>query len=142
MIRPRWEGLGWSIVIMGVALTSYYSVIVAWILIYLWDSLKDLLPWLTEVAELFFTNRVLNVWEDPNDKPNVPGPISSDQAIALAVFWILTFLFLGFGRQVLSKVTYVTVLMPMIFMTTMTARTAFLDGAWDGIAFEPKYLLS
>ena len=147
MIRPRWQGLGWSIVLMVVALTSYYSVIVAWVLIYLWNSLKDPLPWLVgDGAESFFTDTVLNVWENgPHDKPSGPGPISPSQAGALAIYYVITFLFFAFGRDILSRVTYVTVIMPVVLMAIMVFRTAFLQGASDGIEFyigrfEPEYL--
>ena len=50
-------------------------------------------------------------------------------------FWIFNFFAVGFGRGTLSKVTYVTVLLPVILMTVLVFRTAFLEGAGDGIAF-------
>jgi len=41
----------------------------------------------------------------------------------------------GFGSDILSKITYVTVYMPVVLMLILVIRTPFLEGAGDGIEF-------
>ncbi|ESO08856.1 hypothetical protein HELRODRAFT_140021, partial [Helobdella robusta] len=44
-INPLFKGLGYSMVITNVIITSYYNVIISWILYYVFASLNSVLPW-------------------------------------------------------------------------------------------------
>jgi SNF family Na+-dependent transporter len=49
--------------------------------------------------------------------------------------WIITFFSVSFGKKLLAKITYVTVLMPVVLMIVLLIVTVRQPGASDGIAF-------
>ena len=51
------------------------------------------------------------------------------------VMWIITFFSVSFGKKLLAKITYVTVLMPVVLMIVLLIVTVRQPGASDGIAF-------
>jgi SNF family Na+-dependent transporter len=125
---------------------SYYGMVVAYSLPYIWNSLKDPLPWIEEGAENFWHDTVLNSYEDLDTASGL-GPIQANLAIALVCFWAIVFLTVGFGREILAKITYVTVSLPVLLIIILVLRTAFLEGASSGIKFyigkfEAEYLLN
>lgn len=145
-IRPRWQSLGIASGCMTFLFLCYYGMVVAYSLPYIWNSLKDPLPWIEGGAESFWYNTVLNSYDDLESAGGL-GPIQGNLAAALIVFWTIVFMTVGFGREILAKITYVTVLLPVLIIVILVLRTAFLEGAGDGIKFyigkfESKYLLN
>lgn len=51
------------------------------------------------------------------------------------VMWIITFFSVSFGKKLLAKITYVTVIMPVVLMIVLLIVTVQQPGASDGIAF-------
>jgi SNF family Na+-dependent transporter len=134
-IRPRWASLGVASGCLLFIVLSYYGMVVAYTFPYLWNSLKTPLPWLEQGAEEFWFDHVLNQYEDIHNKPWGLGPIQSHLAWSLLAFWILVFLTVGFGKHLLAKVTYVTVIMPVFLMVILVLRSVVLEGAGQGLAF-------
>jgi SNF family Na+-dependent transporter len=97
--------------------------------------MKTPLPWVEIGAEEFWFKNVLNQYEDINDKPWGIGPIQANLAWSLLGFWILVYATAGFGKHILAKITYVTVLLPVFLMIVLVIRTVFLEGAGEGLAF-------
>ena len=143
-IRPRWQSLGIASGCMLFLFLCYYGMVVAYSLPYIWNSLKDPLPWIEDGAESFWTNSILNSYDDLSQASGL-GPIQANLATSLILFWVMVFMTVGFGRDVLAKITYVTVLLPVLIITILVLRTGFLEGAKDGIKFyigkfEAEYL--
>lgn len=78
---------------------------------------------------------ILNSYDDINDKPPGPGPIQWRLAVALLVFWCITFFSVAFGKNILSNITYVTVTMPVVLMIILVIFSAIQPGARAGIEF-------
>jgi len=156
MIRPRWRSLGWGQAIMLFFVISYYNVLLAYTMNYIYYSLQDPLPWtvlpealtnLTSPASFFWRSNVLNKY-DPlgvvdNHTTDVKehligqplGGVQGNLAGGLFVVWLIVFFALAFGKDVLAKVTYVTVVGPVVLMVIMVFQTTQMEGAGEGIKF-------
>jgi len=113
---------------------SYYAQVVAYTLPYIIDSCKDPLPWVENGAEDHWRFGVLEGYAEGEEKSGLGGIIPR-LAISLFCFWIICLLSASFGSDILSKITYVTVFMPVVLMLILVIRTPFLEGAGDGIEF-------
>ena len=99
---------------------AYYNVMVSYAAIYMLGSLQSPLPW-TEAAvdmglaaarnqsasEYFWAHVVLNKFDRLEGQGL--GPVQPMIAAALLGVWTLVFFSLVFGKAVLAKVTWVTV---------------------------------
>jgi SNF family Na+-dependent transporter len=130
-IRPRWKSLGVAASAMLFLILSYYGMVVGYTFPYLWNSLQHPLPWMEPGAQRFWFQNVLN--RDTNHSG--PGGIQGQLAFSLLLFWGIVFWCVSFGKKILSKITFVTVLLPVVLMLILVCRTVFLAGAWDGIRF-------
>jgi len=133
MIHPRWTGLGFGQVIMLFWVIPYYNVLVAYACIYIAGSLSDPLPWIGDSAKYWNVN-VLNNYAGNYDGVGLGG-IHWQLAVALLVVWLIIALSVAFGKQILAKVTWVTVLGPVFLLIVLLVRSVMLDGAADGIKF-------
>lgn len=134
-VRPRWKALGIASGLMLFVILCYYGMVIAYTLPYIWNSLKDPLPWIATGAESFWLNFVLNTVDEQSETVGGLGAAQGNLVASLFVFWIIVFMTVGFGREVLAKITYVTVLLPVFLVVVLVLRTAFLEGAGDGVAF-------
>lgn len=136
-IHPRWTSLGYASGIMLFFTLAYYAMVNAYTLPFVFNSLKDPLPWLAEGtnSESFWTNDILNSFPDVHDKEAGLGGLQWNLVFSLLGFWVLVLLSAGFGKKVLAKVVYVTVTLPVVLVAILVARAVFLDGAADGIEF-------
>lgn len=144
-IRPRWKGLGIATGLILFIILCYYGMVVAYTLPYIWNSLQEPLPWIAEGAENFWLNEVLGLADAQLEDPSGLGGVRANLVVALFAFWIIVFMTVGFGREVLAKITYVTVLLPVGLVVILVIRTVALEGAGDGIQFyigrfDVKYL--
>ena len=122
-IRPRWRSIGYAQALMLFYALAYYNVLVSYATIYMMGSLQSPLPW-TEAAidmtlaaqhnqsasEYFWAHVVLNKFDSLEGQGL--GPVQPKIAAALLGVWTLVFLSLVFGKAVLAKVTWVTVVRP------------------------------
>lgn len=130
-IRPRWKSLGYAAGGMLFVVLAYYAQVVAYTLPYILASCEDPLPWIEQGAESYWTDTILNSYADGEEKVGLGG-LESRLAISLIVFWMITLVSTSFGKEILAKVTYVTVFMPVILMLILVIRAPFLDGAGAG----------
>eukprot|EP00039_Didymoeca_costata_P033284 m.41648 g.41648 ORF g.41648 m.41648 type:complete len:629 (+) comp9794_c0_seq1:235-2121(+) len=153
MLRPRWESLAYAQSLICFIVASYFQILLAYTLIYLLNSCYDPLPWadtastnyslstnatletLRGNAEIFWNDKVLHKPIDPPEGSVSPGMLQWDLCFALFLVWSICFFAIAFGRDVLSKVTYVTVFGPIVLMLILVIRTATLDGAGNGVEF-------
>lgn len=136
-IHPRWTSLGYASGAMLFFALAYYAMINAYTLPYIYNSLKDPLPWLEEGTdpETFWNTNILNSFPDVHDKDPGLGGIQWNLAASLFAFWMIVLASAAFGKKILSKIIYVTVILPVVLVLILVFRTIFLDGASDGIKF-------
>lgn len=135
-IRPRWLSFGWAQFLLLFIVQSYFSVVITYTLPYIVGSCQTPLPWTDgTTSQEYWEDTILNSYDDLNDKPPGPGPIQWRLAVALLVFWIITFFSVAFGKNVLSLITYVTVIMPVVLMIILVIVSALQPGALEGIQF-------
>lgn len=145
-IRPRWRSIGYAQALMLFYALAYYNVLVSYATIYMMGSLQSPLPW-TEAAidmtlaaqhnqsasEYFWAHVVLNKFDSLEGQGL--GPVQPKIAAALLGVWTLVFLSLVFGKAVLAKVTWVTVVGPVLLLGVLLVQTLTLDGAADGVSY-------
>lgn len=135
-VHPRWEALGFAQGLMIFVVSTFFNVLIAYAMVYVGASLIDPLPWAgngTE-AEDFWKQTVLNEWPKEEGIPGLGG-VQWNLTLGLLVVHIMNFLAISFGKDVLAKVTYVTVIGPVILLAILLFQTTRLPGAWDGITF-------
>ncbi|CAE8623352.1 unnamed protein product [Polarella glacialis] len=132
MIPPRWDGLAYGQALILLLVMAYYNVLLAYAIIYIAGSLVDPLPWAAD-SKNYFNAEVLNGYDDYIDKGL--GPVQWKLALALLVVWLIVFASLAFGKKILTKVTWVTVVGPIVMLVVLLIRSVTLDGAADGIKF-------
>lgn len=131
MIRPRWRSLGWAQVSMVAVLLAYYNVLLAYSCIYIIGSCVSPLPWKSKGSEFYWNNDVLNNFSEKGPMGDVQWKI----AVSLLFVYMLVFFSVGFGKKVLTDITWVTVVGPVCLMIILFCRTVGLPGAEDGIEF-------
>jgi len=140
MVHPRWLGIAYGQVWMLLTALSYYNVLIGYCCVYIVGSLREPLPWNDNgqqgalSAEDFWQREVLNKYTGGLEGQGL-GPLQWKLVVALLAVWIMVFLSLAFGKQALAKVTWVTVVGPVVLLVVMLVRTSQLKGAGDGIAF-------
>ena len=96
-VRPFLWGLGAYVTWAAFMVVSYYNVIMAWSLEYLYYSFQSPLPWgdTTETAEDFFFDRVLRMGKgDGGDRWTLHdgmGALNWPLLLALLAQWLLVF---------------------------------------------------
>ena len=131
MIRPRWRALGWAQVIMVAVIIAYYNVLLAYTCIYIVASCEYPLPWENSGSETYWNEEVLNSYRSGS----ALGGVQWKLALSLIFVYLLVFLAVGFGKKMLSKITWITVVGPVLLMIILFFRTIILPGAANGIAF-------
>ena len=117
-IRPRWLSFGWAQFLLLFIAQTYFSMVITYTLPYIAGSCQEPLPWTDGVtSKEYWTETILNQYDDLNDKPVGPGPIQWRLAVSLLVFWLITFFSVAFGKNVLAQITYVTVIMPVVLVS-------------------------
>lgn len=152
-IKPRWEGLALSQFVMVAIVQSYFVMIIGYTVPYMFNSCIDPLPWVVhkDGSEGYWYEQVLGLREySPSTIEDVNGTstTSIDELVdvdgiemkwtlvaSLLFVWVIIFFASSFGKRILSDVTYVTVLLPVILMVILIIRTTALPGAIDGIEF-------
>jgi SNF family Na+-dependent transporter len=133
MIHPRWAGLGYAQAVLLFLTLSYYNILLAYAAIYIGGSLIDPLPWASD-SEAYWNNNVLNNFGGNYDGESFGG-LHWPLVIALLFVWVLVYLSLAFGKEVLARVTWVTVVGPILMLAILLVRALTLEGAGDGIKF-------
>jgi len=135
-IHPRWEGLGIAQITMTFLCSTLYSVVIGYAVVYVYGSLQDPLPWegSQQAAEDYWANSVLNRWPNGGEGQFLGG-IQMPVALGLFIVHLMNFAAVAFGTEVLEKVTWVTVVGPLVLLAILLVQALRLDGAMDGISF-------
>ena len=125
-IKKKLSGLGWWALFTAFIVISYYVVIMAWSLIYLFASFGT--QW-SEDPETYFSSNVLQLSESVDSI----GTIVPAIFIALLINWIFIYFAIRKGVKSVSKVVMITVPLPIILLIVLLIRAFTLDGAIIGI---------
>ena len=130
-IKHRLSGIGLGAVLCGFVVVSYYTVVMAWSLLYFLYSFT--LKWGANTKEFFFTN-VLHLSKGVGEM----GYISTEIIFALVVVWVLIYFSVWKGLKSVAKVILVTMPLPVILLIILLIRGITLPGALSGIIFYLK----
>jgi len=141
-IHPRWIGLGLSQAFMLFCCLSYFNVLIAYAVYYVAASLQSPLPWSHEASGAESLNPALTYWQDDvlqaytgDLSGHGLGPLQWHLTAALLFVWLIVFLSLAFGKHILAKVTWVTVVGPVLMLIMLLVQSTTLEGAGSGIEF-------
>jgi solute carrier family 6 GABA transporter-like protein 6/8/11/12/13 len=164
-ICPLLKGTGIATVFISFFLSTYYVVIIAWALYFLFASFASEVPWSScnntwntqdcwdgtlnstlkitndskTPSEEFFRNKILNESKSIEDF----GMPKWDLVLLVLLVWIIIYFSIWKGVKSTGKVVYVTATFPFLVLTVMLLRGVTLDGAEDGLRFffVPKWEL-
>jgi NSS family neurotransmitter:Na+ symporter len=136
-LNDRAGGIGFVAVLFGSFLIcAYYTVQLAWVVVYTFHTFKRKLPW-AENSELFFYDTILKrsdgllTWKDT---PVMDWPVLG----GLAAVWLFIYFCVWKGVKSTGIVAYITVPMPFILLIIFLVRALFLEGAMNGIYYYLK----
>ena len=162
---PLLKGTGVATIVISFFLSTYYVVIIAWALYFLFSSFAAKVPWKTchnswntpdcwdgslnaslktsnnskTPSEEFFLNKLLS------QSPTMAefGLPKWDLLLLLVLIWIIIYFSIWKGVKSTGKVVYVTATFPYIVMIIILVRAVTLDGASIGLEFffVPKWSL-
>ncbi|TMW41236.1 hypothetical protein DOY81_013684, partial [Sarcophaga bullata] len=156
-LAPLFKGAGFAIVIVNIICTVYYSVIIAYPLMFLkyiftaklpWESCGN--PWntdhcieVTEMVNRNITNR--GDFKTPSDEfskilkiSKVIGEIGNIQwplFCGLLLAWVMVYVCIIKGIETVGKVVYFTATFPFLILFILFIRGVTLPGAAKGILF-------
>ena len=126
-LHPSFIGLGILALISSFIIVSYYAVVMAWSLIYLFASFG--VRWSAD-AEGYFFQEVLQISENVNSL----GGINWSVLAALVFIWILVYFCIWQGTKSVGQVVRYTVPLPVILLGALLLRAVTLPGFLDGWA--------
>lgn len=133
-IKKKLSGVGWWALFTAFIITSYYVVIIAWSLIYLFASFG--VQW-SGNPEAFFNEDILQKSEGLSEAfPSVSGSVGSIVPaifISLLICWIIIYFCVWKGIKILSKIVMISVPLPIVLLMVLLIRAITLDGAMAGI---------
>lgn len=125
------QWVGWWALFIGFVVTCYYMVIMSWSLDY--TLFAPTQKWSSDPGN-FFYNEFLQL----SDGAFQLGSIQFTIVIALFVSWILVLLSIWKGAKTVSKVVYITVVLPWLLLLVFVYRGVTLPGAKLGLVYYLK----
>lgn len=126
-LHPSFVGLGMLALISSFIIVSYYAVVMAWSLIYLFASFG--VKWSGD-AEGYFFQEVLQI----SDSVNSLGGINWPVLVSLFIIWILVYFCVWQGTKSVGGVVRYSVPLPVILLGALLLRAVTLPGFLDGWA--------
>jgi solute carrier family 6 GABA transporter-like protein 6/8/11/12/13 len=151
---PLLKGTGIATIFISFFLSTYYVVIIAWALFFLFSSLNSQVPWKScrnkwntkdcwdgslnvtfktsnnskTPSEEFFLNRVLS---QSTGMENFGWP-KWDLLLIVLLVWIIIYFSIFKGVKSQGKIVYISATFPYLVMIIMLVRSVTLDGADKG----------
>jgi NSS family neurotransmitter:Na+ symporter len=137
----RLEVVGWWSIFLGFLVASFYTVIMAYCLSFLWFSIVGVfqggqLPWAGEgiegvkSAEKFFLETYLGRIPAPR-----LGSIRWNILLPVVITWLSMYLCIFKGVKVVGKIVSVTVPLPWVMLLILAVRGLTLAGNGEGLAY-------
>ena len=127
-MNKKAEPLGWWALATSFVIVSYYCVVLAWVVNYMYSSFN--LACRDRSADYFYGD-LLKL----TDSPGQLGGFSVPVLIALAITWIIVWLSLYNGVKTVGKVVLWTVPLPIVLLIILVIRAVTLPGALDGLTY-------
>ncbi|NER81646.1 MAG: sodium-dependent transporter [Leptolyngbya sp. SIO1D8] len=124
-LHPAFGGLGLMAVISAFLVVAYYTVVMAWCLIYLFKSIG--IAW-GDDPETYFFQEVLHISEGVNQL----GGFNNSILLALVAIWLVVYFCIWQGPKSVSKVVHYSVPIPVIVLLVLFLRAVTLPGFWQG----------
>lgn len=124
-LHPAFGGLGLMAVGTGFLVVSYYAVVMAWCLIYFFQSFG--VAW-ADNSEAYFFEQVLQLSEGTHQLGGFNIPV----LLALAAVWLMIYFSLWQGPKSVERVVRYTVPVPVIVLVILFVRAVTLPGFWQG----------
>lgn len=162
-ICPMFEGIGIASQVIVTYLNVYYIVVLAWALLYLFNSFKGSLPWahcdnswntmncMTTVNFTRVDDKHLSDYSSDDvgvspeeefwryrllrEKDTGLGHVNLDLAICLLLVWIICYFCIWKGVKSTGKVVYFTATFPYLMLFILLIRGVTLPGAMNGIKY-------
>jgi len=139
--HKKLEFVGWWGIILGFVIVTFYPVILAYCFSFLWYSVQGMfnsgkLPWAgeglagVEKAHDFFYNEYLQHTDGFS-----LGAIRSNIFISLCVTWIVMYLCIFKGVNIVGKIVWLTVPLPWLMLLVLTVNGLLLPGSIKGLAY-------
>jgi NSS family neurotransmitter:Na+ symporter len=139
--HKKLEFVGWWGIILGFVIVTFYPVILAYCFSFLWYSVQGIfnggkLPWAgeglagVEKAHDFFYNEYLQHTDGFG-----LGAIRSNIFISLCVTWIVMYLCIFKGVNIVGKIVWLTVPLPWLMLLILTVNGLLLPGSIKGLAY-------
>lgn len=127
-VKKGWSALGWCAITISFVIVTYYAVIMAWVVDYLWYSITT--AWGSNPAD-FFLNKVLQISSGPGELEWFSLPV----VIGLLIAWGAIYYCIRNGVKSVSKVVKWTVPLPVIMLGILVIRSVTLPGASEGLNY-------
>ncbi|EDO28939.1 predicted protein, partial [Nematostella vectensis] len=163
-VCPAAAGIGVAMMMVSGFISIYYNVIIAWSLLYLWNSLAKEIPfkhcknpWNTLLCRdadtnvtcaslgldrnctLQFTTPSEEFWTNKilhsSSGVEQVGEVRYDLATALLIAWIVVYLCVSRGIRSSGKIAYFSATFPYFILMVLIVRGATLPGAYQGVLF-------
>ncbi|KAK7082302.1 hypothetical protein SK128_004895 [Halocaridina rubra] len=160
---PIFKGAGVGTVVMSFLLGTYYNVIIAWAIYYLFESFTSELPWSN--CDPAWAINCFDAWGTNTTVPNGTksateeffdivvlqkspsmsemGSFRLELLLALFAAWVLVYFCLWKSVKSSGKVVYVTATLPYLLIGAFLWRAVTLPGATKGLQyfFNPRWEL-
>ncbi len=133
-LGKKFEWIGWWAVLVGLFISFYYCIILAWSWEYVYYCAKGIftgeLPWGRGEAGQYF-KEIAMIEGDGTSFAGFNG-----KAVAgLLATWLVVYLSIAKGVLRVGKIVMITVPLPLILLVMLALRGLTLDGAMDGLAY-------
>ncbi|KAL4503296.1 hypothetical protein ABPG72_000902 [Tetrahymena utriculariae] len=135
----KWKGLGMFGILLTLNMSTYYNLILAYSVYYLWESFKFPLPW--RIDDIYTSSEP---WNTEYFYKNVLRSSTGLETIG-SIVWPLFFCYILSqfvvylcicrGVTVSGKVSVITASSPYILLFILMIRGLFLDGAMKGLSY-------
>lgn len=130
-----YEWIGWWAVLIGLGISIYYCVILAWSWEYCWVCLKSLftgeLAWAKGHAGAYYDAQILGKSADAT----TIGGFHWGAAAGLVLTWLTVWWCIARGVLRVGKIVMITVPLPLVLLAVLALRGLTLPGAMDGLAY-------
>lgn len=128
-VRRGLEWMGWWPILIGFVLTSYYVVVMGWCVDYFWFAAKG--SCFADPAGFWgkFLDR-----SDPAKLGTLNlGGIRWPLLVGMLISWVMIVLAIWKGATTVSKVVWLTVMVPWALLLLFTVQALRMEGAGEGL---------
>ncbi|EAS00316.3 Na-dependent neurotransmitter transporter (macronuclear) [Tetrahymena thermophila SB210] len=135
----KWKGLGVFGILLTLNMSTYYNLILAYSIYYLWESFKYPLPW--KIDDIYTSPEPWNTEYFYKDVLRSSSGLESIGSVVWPLFFcyvlsqFIVYLCICKGITVSGKVSVITASSPYILLFILMIRGLFLDGAMNGLSY-------